>query len=151
MAIDSLSGIHAELFVKRVQVHRKIKIGVDAGGGIFCRGHHVYASRNAQPALLAVESGDAIAVREMHDGNAFIGGLGVDVDWEVLAAKGCERAFLYAAGDFLQGIRATNGGEVFVEELLCWRKDGFGLTDFGLRRLALRFLCRDDRRRYRLC
>ena len=91
----------------------------------------MHAPWNAQPALLAIKGSDTIAVRKMHDRQAFLGSLGVDVDREMLAAEGYQGSFLNAAGDFLQRIGPADGGDIFVEELIRWRKDGFRFSGLG--------------------
>src|SRR5207248_9982162 len=122
VAVDFFARVNTEFLVKRFYVQRKIQVSVDARRGIFGCGHPVHASRHAEPAPLTVEGRDAVAIREMHDREAFVGGLGIDVDREMLAAKGGEGSFFDAAGDFLESCRSADGADVLLEELLGRRK-----------------------------
>ncbi len=64
----------------------------------------------------------------------------------MLAAKSGESSFLNAAGDFLERVGAADGADVFVEELIGRRKDGFGLAGPGaFCRFAFQFFRSDDR------
>src|SRR5260370_36814413 len=112
-------------------MQRKTQVGVGARGCILGGSHHVHAPGNTQAALLAIEGSDTVSVREVHDRQAFLGSLGINVDGEMLAAKSGESSFLNAAGDFLERVGAADGADEFVEELIGRRKDGSGLAGPG--------------------
>ena len=140
VAIDFFSSFDAELFVKRLDVQRKVQIGVNASCGVFRDRHHVYPTGNAQPTVMAVECSQAVAVRKMHHGKAFVRGLGEYLGRKMLAAKGGECALLDAACDFLERFCAADCREIFVEELIRGRENRFGFSSLvfpGSRRFGL--------------
>src|SRR5215831_9224109 len=119
MAVDLLSGVDSKFLVKRFHVQREIKIGVDACGSVFSGGHLMHTARDAQPTLAAIERGDTIPARKMHNRETLVRNLIKNVNEEMLPPEGCKRSFLHAANDFLKRIRAADSCKVFVEQQIC--------------------------------
>ena len=87
----------------------------------------------------------------MHDREAFVGGLGINVNREMLAAERSEDPFFHSAGDLLQSFGSANGADVFVEKLIGWRQNRFGFTGLGgFCRFSPRLFGRDHRRCHRV-
>ena len=107
-AIDFFAGDNGEFLEESFDVGGEIEIGVDARGVVFGCGHHVWMAGVAEPTLLAVEGGNAVAIGEMHGGDALVGSFGENFDGKLMAV-GVNFAFFDAAGDLLQGRCAADG------------------------------------------
>src|SRR5205823_781853 len=114
MAIDFFTGINAEFLVQRLQVCRKIKIRIDARGGVFRRRHHMDASRHAEPTLFPVKRADAVSILQAHDRYALVRSLRINLGWKMLAAKYTKRSLLHAACDFLKRLAPADSHKILV-------------------------------------
>ncbi len=76
---------------------------------------------NAEPSLFPIKRGHAIPALEMHDRNALVWSLRINLDGEMLAAECGERSLLHAARDFLQRLAASDRAEILVEKLVSTR------------------------------
>src|SRR5439155_15649628 len=118
MTIDFSTRIDAEFLVERLQVCRQVKIRIDACGVIFRGRHRMYTAGNTEPSLFTIERCDAVPSLEMHDRDALIRSLRINIDGKMLAAECCERSLLHAARDFLERIGTADGGKIFIEKLV---------------------------------
>jgi len=80
--------------------------------------HHADVTRDGHPAGFSVKARKTFHVLAMDYGDALVRRFLENVDGEFLIAECCDCAFLNARSDFLQGIRATDCGEIFVEQHL---------------------------------
>lgn len=124
VAVDFRSELEIELVVNRSDVLGKVEVGVDACSRVFGSGHMANAAWNGEPALMAVETSEAVVAGKMRDGNTLVGSFGVDVDGDRLATKTGKRAVLDAAGYFVEGVCATGGFQVIIEGLSGRRQSG---------------------------
>src|SRR6266566_9223214 len=69
-AIDFFTGINAEFLVKRFQMRRQIKVGINAGSVVLGGRHHVHVPWNTEPSPLSIKGSDAVAALEVHDWEA---------------------------------------------------------------------------------
>src|SRR5439155_16225863 len=105
-------------------------IRIDACGVIFRGRHRMYTAGNTEPSLFTIERGDAVPSLEMHDRDALIRSLRINIDGKMLAAECGERSLLHAARDFLERIGTADGGKIFIEKLVRSRQRGFRLAGF---------------------